>query len=142
MEIRGNMILVSIRHRAAGVFCYGVDTMPVRPKRPCAYPGCPTLTNERHCIEHKREIARRYDEQRGSSSERGYTTTWAKVRKRYLNRHPLCERCEDKGLIVPAVLVHHIKRIVEGGALLDNDNLMSACRECHDELHKEHVFKR
>lgn len=28
--------------------------MPYKPKHPCSYPGCPKLTSERYCDEHKK----------------------------------------------------------------------------------------
>ncbi|MFA5385939.1 MAG: HNH endonuclease [Eubacteriales bacterium] len=109
--------------------------MPQRLKRPCTYPGCPELTDGGRCEKHKKQEARRYDEQRGTRQERGYTEDWLKVRRLYLVRHSLCERCEDKGLVVAAEMVHHKQAIRQGGAALDGDNLMSVCRKCHDELH-------
>jgi 5-methylcytosine-specific restriction protein A len=54
----------------------------------------------------------------------------------YLREHPLCEMCERKGWVVPATMVHHVKPIKQGGAVLDMENLMALCRRCHDKIHK------
>ena len=32
--------------------------MPYKPRRPCSYPGCPRLTNERFCDEHKTKVSK------------------------------------------------------------------------------------
>ena len=35
--------------------------MPMKPKRPCSYPGCPRLTDGRFCEEHERKENKRYE---------------------------------------------------------------------------------
>lgn len=30
--------------------------MPRKPKKPCAYPGCPNLTDGRYCPEHQSKV--------------------------------------------------------------------------------------
>ena len=35
--------------------------MPCKPKRPCAYPGCPELTDGRYCAEHQKIITAHYN---------------------------------------------------------------------------------
>ena len=35
--------------------------MPTKPKRPCAYPGCPRLTDGQYCEEHRKEMNRQYN---------------------------------------------------------------------------------
>ena len=41
----------------------------------------------------------------------------------------------EKGIAKEADLVHHIVPVREGGALLDEQNLMSLCNECHSRIH-------
>lgn len=36
------------------------ERMPYKPKHPCSYPGCPKLTSERYCDEHKKLITSLY----------------------------------------------------------------------------------
>ena len=107
--------------------------MASRIKHPCNAPGCPALTNDRFCVEHKGEA----DRWRGTPAERGYTKTWAKVRYRKLTQSPLCYCCERAGRVKAATMVHHIKPISAGGSVLDIGNLMSVCKDCHGELHSK-----
>lgn len=60
--------------------------MPTRPARSCAQPGCPMLTRERYCPQHKKEETRRYDAKRGSAHERGYTSRWNRYSKWFLSQ--------------------------------------------------------
>ena len=67
-------------------------------------------------------------------------TTWRKMRDTYLKSHPICEDCLAKGKVTPATDVHHIRSPFKGGEinwslLLDYDNLMSLCKECHGNRH-------
>ena len=110
--------------------------MPWKPKKPCAWPGCPELTDRRYCEKHSAMQPKREDK-RPSSNKRGYDSRWEKVRLMYLREHPLCELCEKEGKLVPAVLVHHKKPIRQGGEVLDEANLMAVCRPCHDWLHRK-----
>lgn len=75
--------------------------------------------------------------------ERFYTTTaWRKCRASFLKeKGGLCEICLSKGLIVPAVHVHHKKHITPENLsdpyiTLNHDNLMALCEECHAEQHR------
>ena len=75
--------------------------------------------------------------------ERFYTTTaWRKCRAAVLKEHNgLCQLCLSKGLIEPAVHVHHIKPLTadtvnDPRIALDRSNLMALCEECHQEQHR------
>lgn len=55
--------------------------------------------------------------------------------------HPICEICLSKGVITPAIDIHHkdsflnyrgMKRIEKA---YDYNNLMSLCKECHQRIH-------
>ena len=76
--------------------------------------------------------------------ERFYTTrAWKKCRAAVLSdRGGLCEACLKKGLIVPAVHVHHRTPITPDNLddpriTLDSSNLMALCEECHQEQHRK-----
>ena len=76
--------------------------------------------------------------------ERFYTTrAWKKCRATVLSEHGgLCQICLGKGLIVPAVHVHHVKPITPDNLddptiTLDSSNLMALCEECHAEQHRK-----
>jgi 5-methylcytosine-specific restriction protein A len=114
--------------------------MPSRPLRCCSYPGCPNLVVSGKCAEHSKQDRQRQDRQRGSFRERGYTSNWDKpggIRETKLRRDPICQRCESRGTIKPAKLVHHIVSLSKGGSLSDMNNLLSLCVKCHDEIHRE-----
>ena len=75
--------------------------------------------------------------------ERFYTTrAWRKCREAFLKeKGGLCEICLSKGLIEPAVHVHHKKPITpenlsDPSITLNHDNLMALCEECHAEQHR------
>ncbi|MED1419029.1 HNH endonuclease signature motif containing protein [Bacillus smithii] len=78
-----------------------------KPFRPCAKIGCPNLTRERYCEEHKRNT-NDYDKYRGSAAKRGYDSKWRKARKVYLLKHPFCVECMKEGVYTPATVVDHI----------------------------------
>ena len=76
--------------------------------------------------------------------ERFYTTTaWRKCRAAVLSEHGgLCQICMSKGLIEPAVHVHHVKPITPDNVddpriTLDMSNLMALCEECHANQHRK-----
>ncbi len=109
--------------------------MPRKPKRPCSYQGCPNLTYERFCEEHKREENKRYEKyERPYDAHKRYGRAWKAVRDSYVREHPLCEVCFKNGLLIPAEHVHHIKPISEGGGN-NKSNLMSVCKSCHSKIH-------
>ena len=75
--------------------------------------------------------------------ERFYTTpAWRKCRASFLaDRGGLCEICLSKGLIEPAVHVHHKVKLTpetvnDPAVALDHGNLMALCESCHQEQHR------
>ncbi len=103
--------------------------MPVKPKKPCAHPMCPQLTDEKYCDEHK-EI---HQADRESASRRGYDRRWQKARNRYLKSHPLCVKCQEAGRFVTATVVDHIEPHRGDRTLFWNEaNWQSLCKQCHD----------
>ena len=80
--------------------------------------------------------------------ERFYTTQiWRKCRASFMQeRHGLCEVCMSRGLIVPAVHVHHKIPItpdnLDNPAItLNHANLMALCEECHQAQHRKKRWK-
>lgn len=66
---------------------------------------------------------------------------WQRCRRDYATAHAgLCERCLEKGQIVPGEIVHH-KIHLDGENVQDPEislawsNLLLVCRKCHGELH-------
>ena len=75
--------------------------------------------------------------------EKFYTTTaWRKTRAAVLEEHGgLCQLCLTKGIIEPAVHVHHRipltpENLDDPRIALDSSNLMALCEECHAEQHR------
>lgn len=71
------------------------------------------------------------DERRGSARERGYDRTWEEFRAWYISRHPLCLDCMARDILTAATDVHHIHKLRDGGARLDESNCMALCHACH-----------
>ena len=111
--------------------------MPRRPKKPCRYPGCPNLTDETYCDEHKKLMASSYETfGRDKNTKKRYGNNWRKIRKCYVSKHPFCEECFKKGILVPVDEVHHKIPLAEGGTH-DESNLVSLCKTCHAKIHGE-----
>ena len=104
--------------------------MPVRPKRPCAHSGCPELVESgKYCDKHR---ALHPEESRAAAS-RGYGSAWQKVRKKYLESHPLCVMCMTEGRYTRATVVDHIKPHRGDRELFwDQSNWQALCKACHD----------
>lgn len=66
------------------------------------------------------------------------TSRWQALRLAQLSKKPLCERCETRGRVAAATVVHHIQKH-EGDQRLffDPDNLASSCKPCHDGIEQQ-----
>ena len=109
--------------------------MPYKPKRGGAQAGCPNLTDGYYCPDHAKAEARRYNKHdRDPDSNKRYGRAWKKIRASFLSANPLCELCRRDGKLTPATMVHHQRRLKDGGTN-DKDNLVSLCHICHSKLH-------
>jgi len=109
----------------------------MKPKRPCAYPGCPNLSDQQYCEEHRTQAQQQYDKyERAPDVHKKYGRCWKRIRDRYAHQHPLCERCLLDGKYVAVEEVHHILPVSKGGTH-DENNLMSLCQSCHTKIHRE-----
>lgn len=69
---------------------------------------------------------------------------WQKLRLAKLMQNPLCENCLAKGIITPAIDIHHKDSFMNYTGLMrlqkayDITNLVSLCKDCHS---KEHIHK-
>lgn len=108
--------------------------MPVKPKKPCAYPGCPELTNERYCSKHKREEGSQYNRTSRPFKHLYNSSRWKVLRKQFLQEHPLCEECKRKGVIKPATIVDHVVAHKGNEVLFwDQSNWQGLCKHHHDQ---------
>ena len=104
--------------------------MPRKMPSPCTHPGCPALVEGGgRCPAHRKKMQREYDQGRGKTAERGYDSrVWRKVRVMVLAEEPLCRKCYQQGLVVPATEVHHLDHNPHNNA---RENLESLCKSCH-----------
>ena len=111
--------------------------MPRKPKKPCAYPGCPNLCEGRYCPEHQSKVNSEYEKYgRNPRTKKRYGRAWKRIRDKYVLEHPFCELCFERGVMVPTEEVHHKKPLSEGGTH-DRSNLIALCKSCHSRIHAE-----
>lgn len=116
-----------------------VKAVPRRPRRGCAWQGCPRLAVEgrQYCEEHKALADKQYNQyERSADVNKKYGRAWKRIRDRYVREHPYCERCFAEGRMTLVEEVHHILPISQGGTH-DPTNLMSLCQSCHTKIHLE-----
>jgi len=107
--------------------------MPMRPGKPCNYPGCPEVVHDTYCDTHRKQKRRYASRNRESSTARGYGYRWQQVRLNYLRRHPLCILCEEEGKATAANVVDHIKPHKGNTSLMwDEGNFQPLCKHHHD----------
>lgn len=107
--------------------------MIVAPKRPCARPGCRHFAPCPVHAQRQNPAAKLYDQERGTSAERGYGSRWRKEARGYLAEHPFCVGCESKGRTKIAKLVDHIVPVsVAPERFWDRSNWQSLCRAHHN----------
>jgi 5-methylcytosine-specific restriction protein A len=96
--------------------------MPTKPAKPCKHPNCPALTHNSYCDAHAPLHKRK------SPTERGYTPKWNRLRKLYLQRHPLCVMCGRAAEVVDHVRPHRN----EPALMWDEGNWQALCAKCHN----------
>jgi 5-methylcytosine-specific restriction protein A len=65
------------------------------------------------------------------------TKSWLSLRKLFAIKNPLCEICLDNGTIKTVEIVHHkIEIRKDFSRRLDENNLQSVCKVCHNKIHK------
>ena len=93
-------------------------------KMPCL--GCGVVAIGSRCPQCKAAYESKRDAIRGNSTERGYDSAWQKVRIQVLNRDNwTCQYC-FKPLVGRDATVDHIIALINGGARLDPNNLVSS----------------
>lgn len=60
------------------------------------------------------------------------TRRWQDIRRRELAAHPLCQRCEAYGVLVPAVHVHHVVAHKGDRARFFAGPFECLCETCHN----------
>ncbi len=88
-----------------------------------------------------------YERSRGTPTERGYTSKWAKAAKAYIAKHPLCVECQRNGRVtaskeVDHIAPHHLKEANDSGDPIKiaearqrfwdaKNNWAALCKSCH-----------
>lgn len=112
---------------------------PSPPQRPCRTFSCRNLVvRGGYCDVCARAHALAKNDERETSTERGYDATWSRAAKRFLMEHPLCARCSNDDRTVAASQVDHItpwrtgKTAEERAKLFwDEKNWQPLCARCH-----------
>ena len=104
--------------------------MPHSAKKPCSYPNCHALVaSGSRCEQHQHRV-----DNRESAAKRGYDYRWRRLRRMYLNRHPVCSDIHGiharRGEVAVATEVDHIMPLSQGGTNAWN-NLQALCKSCH-----------
>ena len=130
--------------------------MPTAAPRPCLHPSCPELVPKGYCVKH----ASQREQERGSSSARGYDGAWRVLRERFLLTpcecrdsdlgppgpsaacplchgtglaHGFCEECLDAGYLERAAEVDHVIPWRQRPSLRLNPlDLQSLCDQHHN----------
>lgn len=116
--------------------------MASKPLRPCKHPGCPALTRDGWCPQHKPK------HQRGTSAEyHGWymLPIWRdRLRPDHLLREPFCRECAKRGIRTPATVVDHVVPFRGDWSLfVDPANHQSLCKYHHDQkTMREQLEKR
>ena len=92
-------------------------------------------------IERKKKTSERKETDMRQLRQKAYQNKeWRKLREVYIHEHPICQDCLAKGKVTPAQDIHHIKSPFQNGEinyglLLDYDNLVALCKDCHGNRH-------
>ena len=110
--------------------------MPNAPSRICARGHCQIIAvaGTIYCAECSRARHRAKHLKYGTAAQRGYDAQWRSARAAIMNRAR--NQCEHSGCHVPAVEVHHIVPLAEGGPRLHASNLIALCQDHHRKAHR------
>lgn len=96
--------------------------MPEMPKT-FRHPHLPEPTDSR----------KRYDRERGTARQRGYTSKWDKASAAFLKRHTICPACEAAGILQRSEVTDHIVPHKRDQKLFwERKNWQPCCRWHHD----------
>ncbi|ANZ98177.1 hypothetical protein BFC20_10920 [Brochothrix thermosphacta] len=123
------------------------------PKHQCKVAHCRQLIDytDQYCdthahigIKRKQEQAQRYNETtRNNEFNKQYTkfyqsSEWKQARMTKLVNQPLCEECLKNKNVKQGQIVHHIIELKEDWEQrVNQNNLETICRECHNKHHKK-----
>ena len=75
------------------------------------------------------------------------TPAWRRCRAAYIQKHPLCEKCLEIGIITPSKYVHHKTFLTQDNCTdasiaYGEDNLQALCYSCHEKEHERKKKRR
>lgn len=103
----------------------------------------PYITKRKVCLKESEHKAKEASTQHNNRWSKYYQNRqWKLLRDYYMKLHPICADCAMEGRSVPAEECHHKVPFSSGATheekmqlLLDPDNLVALCRECHMKRH-------
>lgn len=126
-------------------------------KHPCPHPGCGVLVGygTTYCPIHQAEYeqrrrdsierkasSKRYDATKRPEAKFYHSTRWARLRKWFIRKNPLCVHCMRDGRVTAARVIDHVVEIADGGQRYDIDNLQALCHACHNRKTADERAKR
>src|SRR5579872_3300163 len=107
------------------------STMPSAPPRACSDRPCPNFA-EAGCHGRYREHAKAKGRARGTTTQRGYDSTYERLMRMVLAEEPLCRECLKVGLVEASAQCDHIIPIrVRPDLRLVRSNLQGLCTSHH-----------
>lgn len=93
---------------------------------------CGDLHEKRQrCPQARRWTQAQQDRKRGTPERRGYDSDWKSLVKYVLQRDGYVCQVGRRGCEVTATTGDHVVPLSRGGARLDPDNVVAACRRCN-----------
>lgn len=118
--------------------------MALRPRKPCAFRGCPKLTRSTYCEDHvgqQAEETKYYNKHVRDKTKNSFYSSydWQKTRDFIKNRDMgLCQECLRNGRVNMGDIVHHIIPYeIAPERAHDITNLEYVCHGCHNKVHGE-----
>lgn len=76
-----------------------------------------------------------------------HSRAWKACRHSYLQLHPFCEDCLQRGIYIPAEHVHHMiwltdENYLDPAVSLNHANLRALCIDCHNRQHAAEKQRR
>lgn len=81
----------------------------------------------------RESVAGKKMENRPRSCEEYHMARWTRESKVFREKHPLCARCLEQGLLVPSEVVDHIIPVAVYPDFWDKTNWQALCRKCNIE---------
>jgi len=96
--------------------------------------GAPT--HQPPTARHDQHARIKEDRRRGTPTQRGYTSQWARASKQFLREHPLCQcpACDEgrRRVRAASVVDHRIPHRGDGQLFWDTSNWQALHKRCHD----------